>query len=274
MVVPGVHEEVEHAARGAVQQGHVTEDAGQPPLVLVLQVRARRPLVHPDGERVAPRPEQMAHGELVRQPGSLELAEIRAVQPDPGAGLDPVEAQHRTAVGGPVHRQVEEAQMVAGRVLGRHVRRVDRERVEVVGVDRRAVPLQHPVAGDLDLGPVLGVLVLVRRVPLGGEGVVARVGGGGQPDVPTPVQGKARGVRGRVMGARRQRAVAGGHVLDVAGVGGCGGRMRGEVRKDMRLLDQPVDQPVRRGSGRCGSPGARTRSVRSGEGGGPPRRRW
>ncbi len=45
-----------------------------------------------------------------------ELSDVRAVQPDPGTGLDPVEAQHRPAVRGPVGRQVEGAQMIAGRV--------------------------------------------------------------------------------------------------------------------------------------------------------------
>ena len=74
--------------------------------------------------------QQVPDRELVRQPGALELADVRAVQPHPGARLDPVEAQHGPAVRvGPVGRQVEDVQMVAGRVLRRHPRRVHRERV-------------------------------------------------------------------------------------------------------------------------------------------------
>lgn len=208
VVVRGVHEEVEDAARRAVQQRHVTEDARQPPLVLVLQVGARRPLVDPDGEDVAAGLQQMTDGELVRQPRALELAEVRAVQPHPGARLDPVETEHRPAVRQvwPVGRQVEDVQVVAGRVLGRHPRRVHREGVADVGVDRRtelSVALEDPVAGDRHLGPVPGV---VSRL---GERVVRSVGGRRQPETPVAVQGQRSGVRGRVPGAGRKGPAAG-----------------------------------------------------------------
>lgn len=98
VVVGGVHEVVEHTARRTVQQCHVTEDARQPPLVLVLQIRPRRPLVDTDREHVPARLEEVADRELVRQPRALELADVRAVQPDPGAGLHTVETEHHPAV--------------------------------------------------------------------------------------------------------------------------------------------------------------------------------
>lgn len=137
VVVGGVHEEVEHTARRPVQQGDVTEDARQPPLVLVLQVRTRRPLVDADREDVVARLEQMPHRELVRQSGALELAEVRPVQPESGAGLHPVETENETAFGKlrPFLGQVEDPSMVAGRVLGGNPGRIHREGVEMVGVD-------------------------------------------------------------------------------------------------------------------------------------------
>ncbi|GAA3293923.1 hypothetical protein GCM10020295_17100 [Streptomyces cinereospinus] len=215
VVVGGVHEEVPHAVRGAVQQGDVTEDARQPPLVLVLQVRARRPLVHPDGEDVAGRPQQVPDRELVRQAGALELAEFRAVQPDAGARLDAVEAQDRVAGVRPAVGEVEGAQVVAGGVLGGDARGIHREGVEVVGVDGRPVALEDPVAGDGDRRPGPGV------VPGRGEGVVLGAGGRRQPEAPVAVQGQPGRVRG-VPGARREDPAARCDVLDVAGGGGGG----------------------------------------------------
>ncbi len=182
MVVGGVHEEVADGARRAVQQGDVAEDAGQPPLVLVLQVRARGPLVDPDGQHIAARLQQVPDRELVRQPGALELAQLGAVQPDPGAGLHAVEADRRVPVRGPVLGEVEAAQVVAGGVVRRDVRRVHREGVEVVGVDGGTVPLEDPVAGNRHRCPVRGV------VPLGGEGVVLGVRRRRQPEAPTAVE--------------------------------------------------------------------------------------
>lgn len=185
VVVRGVREEVPGAADGAVQERHVAEDAGQPPLVLVLQVGARGPLVHADREHVAGGGEEVADLELVRQPAPLELAELRAVQPHLRAGLHPVEADHGRAVTGPVAGQVEDAQVIPGRVLVGNARRVDGERIEDVRIGRRPerpVPLHHPVPGHGDATPAAGV------VPRGGEGVVVSVGPRRQPETPSPVE--------------------------------------------------------------------------------------
>jgi hypothetical protein len=108
--------------------------------------------------------------------------------------------------GGPVLREVEDAQMVAGRVLGGDVRRIDGERVEVVrvgGGPEGAVALEDPVTGDRHLGPVPGV---ESRL---GERVVRTVGGRRQPETPPAVQGQRTGVRGRVPGAGRKGPAAG-----------------------------------------------------------------
>ncbi len=132
----------------AGQQGHVAEDARQPPLVLVLQVAARRPLMHPHHQQIRARPDGVRHVELLRQPTARTDPDLDAVEPHPVPRLDPVEAQqHRPGVA-ERGRQVEPSPVVTGRVVVRHVRRIDRERELHIGVDRTAVAsitLQHPV---------------------------------------------------------------------------------------------------------------------------------
>ncbi|GAV46281.1 hypothetical protein Saa2_09283 [Streptomyces acidiscabies] len=216
VVVGSGYRKVLDRALRAVQQGDVTEDPGKPPLVLVLQIGARRPLVDADRDNVAFRPQQPAHRELVGQARPLELAEFRAVQPDPGAGLHAVETQHRVPARRPVAGEVEDAQVVTGRVLGRDVRRVHRERIENVCVNGGAVALEHPVPRDRDLRPPPGV-VSGRR-----ERVVLGAGRLRQPEAPAAVQRQRGRVRGRVPGAGRERPVARRDVLDVGDIRGGG----------------------------------------------------
>lgn len=71
MVVIGVDGEVPYPAGGAGEQGDVTEDAGQPPHVLVFQVAAGGPLVDAYGEQIAARSQQRADIELRGQPAAL-----------------------------------------------------------------------------------------------------------------------------------------------------------------------------------------------------------
>lgn len=159
--------------------------------------------------------QQMPDRELVRQPGPLELTDARAVQPYPGARLDTVETEDRTAFGqgGPALRQVEHPQVVTGRVRGRHPRRGHRERIQVVRVDRRPegpVALEDPVAGDRHLRPVPGV------VPLRGERVVLGVRGrrqGGESRVPDAAPDPYRTGRRVHLDHRRQRGQRQQHAL-------------------------------------------------------------
>ena len=81
--------------------------------------------MHSDHEHVAAGPDQTGDVELLHQPAAGGDPDLLAVQPDPVERLGAVEAQQET-LDIPV-RQVEGAPVVAGRVLVRHVRRVDRE---------------------------------------------------------------------------------------------------------------------------------------------------
>jgi hypothetical protein len=117
VLVAGAQPDVLDAAGGAGVQGDVAEDARQPPLVLVLDVAGRRPLVHPHRDDVVTRPDGRGDVELVGQPAAARVADLLAVDPDPEQRLHPVEAQHDPLGVLPAAGQVEVAAVVAGRVL-------------------------------------------------------------------------------------------------------------------------------------------------------------
>jgi hypothetical protein len=95
VVVAGVHEDVVHPARGPGQQRDVAEDPGHPPHVLVLEVAARRPLVHAHGHQVVcAGSDGVGDVELGRQPAALRRADLVPVDPDGEAGVDALEPQH------------------------------------------------------------------------------------------------------------------------------------------------------------------------------------
>ena len=152
--VPGAEPEIVDRARRPAEQCDVAEDARQPPLILIFEVAHRRPLVHPDQDHVGAGPDQIGDVELLDQPAAFADPDLLAVQPDAIDRLDAVEPQqHPFAL--PV-RKVEGAAMITGGVLVRDVRRIDRERVLHVGVDRlsvRPTGWQHPVLGQRDRVP-------------------------------------------------------------------------------------------------------------------------
>ena len=160
VVVVGVHEHVLDRLGRAPQEHDLAEDPGQPPHVLVFEIRTRRPLVHAHREHVAPAPQEVAGVELDREPAAARGAEQRAVQPRLQRRVDALEAQHRRAF----ELAVEGPAVVAGRVGVGNVGRLDRERIVDVRVRRRAVAAQLPVRRDVE--PVPARVVVVR----GGEG--------------------------------------------------------------------------------------------------------
>ena len=94
-VVRGAQPDVVHAAGRPGEQGHVAEDARQPPLILIFEVAHRRPLVHPDHDQVAAGPEGVGDVELLHQPAALADTDLGAVQPHPIDRFDAVEPQQR-----------------------------------------------------------------------------------------------------------------------------------------------------------------------------------
>lgn len=140
-VVVGAGEEVVDAAGGAVQEGDVAEDAGQPPLVLVLDVGARRPLRDADRERVLAGAENAGEVELGGEAGALGGADPGVVDPHGGEGLDAVEAQDvegALLADAPVLGDLDGADVVGRRVGVGDEGRVERDGELDVGVDRQA----------------------------------------------------------------------------------------------------------------------------------------
>ncbi len=208
----GMHVVVIDREGRALDELDVAEDPGEPPHVLILEIGARRPAVHPHGEHVAPGPDGRI--ELEGQPAALRPSELLPVEPDAGARIDALEAQ-RGARKIPRHLELEP--VVAGRILRRHTGRIERDRHRRVGVQRplgvtderaggtageRRDRLEHPVRGNADDIPV-GVVEIFR------DEAVARAGRGGrQPEAPRAVEALHAGIGHRV-GTRRPPPMSG-----------------------------------------------------------------
>ena len=209
----------EHVVQGGVrpvQEGHLAEEAREPPLVLVLDVGHRRPLVDPDDQDVLPLPDAVRHVQFLPQATPPDDPHLVTVQPHPPHGLQPVEPQPHPAGGEPFRWELEPPAVVAGRIGVRNVRGVERKRVLDVGVRRTPpapVPAEDPVGGDVDRVPSRVVVVGAGRrgVRLADAGVEA--------EPPLAAQVESGGTRVQV-GARGDPASGpGGDRLDVAGVG-------------------------------------------------------
>ena len=229
VVVVRVHEDIGRSRRSQREQVHLAEDSGQPPHVLVLEVAAGRPLVHPHGD-----PDLMARGnkvgqvELGRQPAARRPADQLSVDPDREPRVHPLEPQHdprAVPVGGDRHGP----DVVAGRVRRRHVRRLQRERVDHVRVRRPAVALELPMPGHRD------------GVPAGGvrdDDVVRGVGQGrGEPEPPVTGEREAGGIVVQP-GPGRQHLRTGEEAFDVRVV--CGHRHRPYRRAPVRTTHRPT----------------------------------
>ena len=178
-----VHEQVADAAGRAGEQLDGAEQPRQPPHVLVLEVAAGGPLAHRHLELVLGL-QQVPDRELVHEPAPVRVAQLHAVQPRPQVRVGAAEAQHRVALG-PAAGERERAPVLARRVLVRHVRRVDGERIGDVRVGGRPVAVQLPVRGHRQLAPVAAV----------------------EPERPRPVERQHGGARAHPR-ARRQGAAA------------------------------------------------------------------
>ena len=100
VVEVGVHEHVlDRSLRRPRLEPDLTEDPRHPPHVLVLEIRARRPLVHAHREHVRlTRAQRLADRELDRQPAPARGADVVAVDPRAQAGVDALEAQDQRRV--------------------------------------------------------------------------------------------------------------------------------------------------------------------------------
>ena len=157
-LVVGVDPQVFDGAGSEAAQAHRAEDAGQPPLVLILEVGAGAELVHAHGDRIGAGAHGIGHVELVGEARAASHADPRAVDPHAGLALDAVETQAHVAAL-PVGGELEGAAIVADRVVVGRERRVHREGevdVRVGGVTPGALAAQDPVAGHVNLGRIVG----------------------------------------------------------------------------------------------------------------------
>ena len=193
-VVVGVQPHVLDAARGAPQQLDLAEQPGQPPLVLVLEVRPRGPLPHGDLDRVRTCPDDARHVELPGQPRPASHPDGDIVHDDVSLGFGAQKAkQDATGRVVPGLGYGELPPVGTRRVGVRDVRRIDGERVLHVRVRRTApcaVPDEHPVRRD---GHAAGTPRLAHD----------------QLEVPLPAQVEARGVGGQVGAGRYDASGAG-----------------------------------------------------------------
>jgi len=153
---------VVQAARRTPFQAHLAEDAGEPPLVLVLDVAPGRPLVDAQVQQVASRTQAGGDVQLLAEPAAADHADLGPVEGRDRERLDPVGAQQQPGAVEPAFGDLEPDPMVAGGVGVRHERWLHRERVHHVGVDRRSplrASLEHPVGRDGDAVPA-GVVEL------------------------------------------------------------------------------------------------------------------
>ena len=165
-------EKVTDVRRGPRHQVHVAVDPADPPEVLALQVAAIAPAVDLNRDHVGPRPDRLRDPEFGRRTASLAVPDPLPVHPHEERRIDPVEVQEDLAPV-PVRRDLDRAPIRPHRVVVvGDEGRVRREGVELVAVDRVAVPLELPVAGDGDLVPPGRVEVHLEEVrrPLIGPG--------------------------------------------------------------------------------------------------------
>ena len=207
-LVVSVDPQVFDGAGSEAAQAHRAEDAGQPPLILILEVGAGAELVHAHGDRIGAGAHGIGHVELVGEARAAGHADPRAVHPHGGLAFDAVETQAHVAAL-PVGWEVEGAAVVAdGVVLGREGR-VDREGevdVRVGGVTPGTLAAQDPVAGHVNLGRIVGRSGLIPRLLNvdEGSGVGAVIG-----EAPHAIEAENPAVVSEVRARGHKRARAG-----------------------------------------------------------------
>ena len=164
-LVVGVDPQILDRPGCEVTQAHRAEDAGQPPLILILEVGTRAELVDTHGDPVNAGAHGLGHVEFVGQTGAAGHANPRAVDPHADLTLDAVEAQGDDTTL-PVCRKLEGATVVAHRVVLGREGRVDGEWEVDVGVGRvtpGAAASQDPVTGHVDRVRVVADSWLIPR---------------------------------------------------------------------------------------------------------------
>ena len=217
-VVVGMGEEVPDRTRRLAEHAHAAEDAGQPPHVLVFQVRPGRPLVHADRDDIVAGPDQRGDVELPHEPAAHAVAGGGPVDEQREAGVHALETDHRRPAEVPVRRKREGPPVLSGGVGVGHMRRVDREGIGHVGVSgppvagRTGHPGQLPQRRHSDVAEP-GVIELGGLEPRGQV-----VQAAARPESPGPVQAELAAPPG-LPGAGLEVALPGAKRLDVSQAG-------------------------------------------------------
>ena len=207
-LVVGVDPQVFDGAGSEAAQAHRAEDAGQPPLVLILEVGAGAELVHAHGDPIGAGAHGLGHIELVGKARAAGHADPRPVDPHAGLACDAVETQaNMTAL--PVGGKLKGAAVVADGVIVGRERGVDREgevNVGVGGVAPGALAAQDPVTGHVNLGRIIGNSGLIPGLLDVDEGGGV---GGVIDEVPHAVEAENPAVISKVRARGHKRARAG-----------------------------------------------------------------
>ncbi|CCK05697.1 hypothetical protein BN128_3975 [Cronobacter sakazakii 696] len=128
-----------------MQQADRAENAAHAPHILIFQISAVRPAQHQHAKAVAARVQHAGEIELRRQAAVLRIAHPLTVTPEIKRRIHAAKDNARAARLQPRLRHLDIARIAAGRVVVRHKRRIYRDRVAHIGVDRRVVAFHLPV---------------------------------------------------------------------------------------------------------------------------------
>ena len=162
-IEPGSGKDVVDVLLRDCADGNIAEDPAQPPHVLVFQIRAVAPLQDLDGDPVGAELGDVGDVEFGSIAAAFAHAGELSVDPDVIEGIHTVEFQ-QDALFGPVVFNLEFADIAAGGIIRRHERRIDRERIDLIGIMRMAVTFHLPVAGDHDIVPFIAVEIFPEKV--------------------------------------------------------------------------------------------------------------
>ncbi|CCJ95511.1 hypothetical protein BN131_3184 [Cronobacter malonaticus 681] len=141
----GMHAHIGQRLFREMQQADRAENPAHAPHILIFQISAVRPAQHQHAQAVAARVQHAGEIELRRQAAVLRIPHPLPVTPEIKRRIHAAEDNARAARLQPRLRHLNIARIAAGRVVVRHKRRIHRDRVAHIGVDRRVVAFHLPV---------------------------------------------------------------------------------------------------------------------------------
>ena len=173
LVQPAVYLIIAEVELRPPDEGHIPNDAAQPPHVLVLQVAPITELIDAHGQQIFSGADQGGNVKLAGTPAALGVAGKDAVYPNMEGALDPVKAQDGLLASAGYHKA---GAVQAGRVFCLNDRglgqRKDGDSVRIVGC---AVSVELPLGGYGEKRPFAVVKRFVKKSLRAVVGVVCIV---------------------------------------------------------------------------------------------------